>query len=103
MRVIPHLCFNGQCRDANALSSTAPIYCRRTTSSRRAFFVPLGVGDAARAHQIFLELAEGGTVGLPFQGTFWSPGFGVVVDRFGMPWEINSVEPNVEPHDQNSR
>jgi uncharacterized glyoxalase superfamily protein PhnB len=24
---------------------------------------------------------------------FWSPGFGVVVDEFGVPWEINSVEP----------
>jgi len=48
-------------------------------------------------------LAEGGTIGLLFQGTFWPPGFGVVVDRFGMPWEINSDEPNVEPHDQNSR
>ena len=69
----------------------------------QGFFVPLGVEDAARVHQIFLELAEGGTIGLLFQGTFWPPGFGVVVDRFGMPWEINSDEPNVEPHDQNSR
>ena len=60
----------------------------------QGFFVTLTVEDSARAHQIFLKLAEGGTIGLPFQATFWSPGFGAVVDRFGMPWEINSGEPN---------
>ena len=59
----------------------------------QGFFVTLTVEDSARAQQIFSMLAKGGTVGLPFQPTFWSPGFGVVVDEFGMPWEINSVEP----------
>ena len=58
----------------------------------QGFFVTLTVEDSGRAHQIFSMLAERGTIGLPFQSTFWSPGFGVVVDEFGMPWEINSVE-----------
>jgi PhnB protein len=26
-------------------------------------------------------------VRMPLQKTFWSPAFGVVVDRFGTPWE----------------
>jgi PhnB protein len=26
---------------------------------------------------------------MPFQATFWSPGFGMLVDRFGIPWMIN--------------
>jgi PhnB protein len=26
---------------------------------------------------------------MPFAQTFWSPGFGMVVDRFGTPWMIN--------------
>jgi uncharacterized glyoxalase superfamily protein PhnB len=26
---------------------------------------------------------------LPFQKTFWSPGFGMLVDRFGIPWMVN--------------
>ena len=30
-----------------------------------------------------------GTLRLPFQKTFWSPGYGLLVDRFGVPWEIN--------------
>src|SRR3970040_985409 len=42
-----------------------------------------------KARRIFTALAEGGSVALPIQETFWSPAFGVVVDRFGIPWEIN--------------
>ncbi len=58
----------------------------------QGFFVTLTVEDSARAQQIFSMLAERGTIGLPFQSTFWSPGFGVVVDEFGMPWQITSAE-----------
>lgn len=56
------------------------------------FFVTLTIEGAARANQIFASLAEGGQVRLRFQPTFWSPGFGVVVDRFAIPWEISTVE-----------
>lgn len=59
----------------------------------QGFFVTLTVEGAARANRIFSSLAEGGEVRLAFQPTFWSPGFGVVVDRFAVPWEISSVEP----------
>ena len=41
------------------------------------------------AQRIFAALADGGTVTLPLQQTFWSPGFGMVTDRFGIPWEIS--------------
>jgi PhnB protein len=26
---------------------------------------------------------------MPFQATFWSPGFGMVTDRFNTPWMVN--------------
>jgi PhnB protein len=26
---------------------------------------------------------------MPFAATFWSPGFGMVTDRFGIPWMVN--------------
>ena len=32
---------------------------------------------------------QDGKVSLPFQKTFWSAGFGMVVDRFGIPWMVN--------------
>lgn len=43
--------------------------------------------DKARA--VFDALSEQGEVHLPFAQTFWSPGYGVVTDRFGTPWEVN--------------
>src|SRR6266566_3919681 len=38
----------------------------------------------------FKALAEGGSVTMPFEKTFWSPGFGMCVDKFGIPWMINT-------------
>jgi PhnB protein len=38
-------------------------------------------------------LAEGGKVTMPIQPTFWSPRFGMLVDRFGIPWMINCEPP----------
>jgi PhnB protein len=40
----------------------------------------------------FDKLAEGGTVGMPFQPTFWSGGFGTLVDRYGTHWMVSSQE-----------
>lgn len=55
----------------------------------QGFSVILNLSDLARASAIFTSLSEGGHVRMPFAATFWSPGFGMVVDRFGTPWEIN--------------
>jgi PhnB protein len=48
----------------------------------------LAVADREKARQVFDALADRGVVKMPLQQTFWSPAFGVVVDRFGVPWEI---------------
>jgi PhnB protein len=45
---------------------------------------------ASDGERIFRQLSEGGKVGMPFQKTFWAAGFGMVVDRFGTPWMVNS-------------
>ncbi len=47
----------------------------------------------AAAREAFEGLAHGGTITLPFQSTFWSPGFGVLKDAFGITWEVNSSFP----------
>jgi PhnB protein len=59
----------------------------------QGFSVLLTVASPAKAKQVFLSLCEGGEVKLPFQETFWSSGFGVLVDRFHVPWEINCAKP----------
>ena len=55
----------------------------------QGFSVLVDVEGVEKARRIFAALAEGGSIALPIQATFWSPAFGVVVDRFGIPWEIN--------------
>lgn len=46
--------------------------------------------EAGDAERIFNALAEGARVTMPFEKTFWSPGFGMLVDRFGTPWMVNT-------------
>jgi PhnB protein len=45
--------------------------------------------DAAEGRRIFDALAEGGKVTMPYDKTFWSEGFGMLNDRFGVPWMVN--------------
>jgi PhnB protein len=58
----------------------------------RGFYVLLSVDTPAEAERVFGALAERGTVRMPLQKTFWSPSFGVLVDRFGTPWEISTPQ-----------
>lgn len=51
--------------------------------------VSLHLKDTAEGERIFNTLAENGSVQMPFQQTFWSPGFGMCVDPFGIPWMVN--------------
>jgi PhnB protein len=52
------------------------------------FYLLFGVAGLENTRRVFDGLAEGGVVAMPLQRTFWSEAFGVVVDRFGVPWEI---------------
>jgi PhnB protein len=55
----------------------------------QGFHVLLSINDLAEAHRVFHGLAENGTIQMPLQKTFWSERFGVLVDQFGISWEIN--------------
>ena len=48
--------------------------------------------DVGQAESLFAALAEGGTITVPLQQTFWARAFAVVTDRFGIPWIINAGE-----------
>lgn len=45
--------------------------------------------DVAEAERVFAALSAGGQVTMPLARTFWSPGFGMLTDRFGVPWMVN--------------
>jgi len=47
----------------------------------------------ADAERLFARLAEGGTITMPVQETFWAHRFGMCTDRFGTPWMVNCAKP----------
>ena len=53
------------------------------------FAVQVSAGSVAEAERVFAALADGGEVTMPLQQTFWSERFGMLVDRFGVPWMID--------------
>ena len=55
----------------------------------KGFSLSLQIKSTADAERIFHELAEDGRVVMPLEKTFWAARFGMVVDRFGIPWLIN--------------
>jgi PhnB protein len=55
----------------------------------QGFGVSLTVTDPADAERKFKALCEGGTVNMPFGKTFFSKGFGMCLDQFGIPWMVN--------------
>ena len=55
----------------------------------KGFTLSIQIKSAADAERIFHELANGGRVVLPLEQTFWAARFGMLVDRFGIPWQIN--------------
>ncbi|GDY38666.1 VOC family protein [Acidovorax sp. NB1] len=50
---------------------------------------PASVADAER---LFHALADGGQVQMPLSKTFFSQAFGMVADRFGVPWMVVGPE-----------
>jgi PhnB protein len=58
----------------------------------RGISVTVPAKTLADAERIFGTLSEGGKVTMPLQQTFWSPGFAMLVDRFGIPWMISTEQ-----------
>lgn len=46
--------------------------------------------DVARCY--FNNLAEGGSVQMPLMATSWSPLYGMVIDKYGIGWQINVTD-----------
>jgi len=55
----------------------------------RGFSLSLQMNDTTEAERVFHALSGDGTIVMPLEKTFWAARFGMVVDRFGIPWLIN--------------
>ena len=55
----------------------------------RGFSVALHTPSVAEARRVFTALADGGQITVPLGEVAWSPCFGMLTDRFGIPWMIN--------------
>jgi PhnB protein len=55
----------------------------------KGFSVALQIKNQADAERIYHALAESGTVQMALQQTFWAVRFGMLVDKFGIPWMVN--------------
>ncbi|BDH45291.1 VOC family protein [Salmonella enterica subsp. enterica serovar Choleraesuis] len=60
------------------------------------FSLSLATDSLPQGERWFNALAEGGKVIMPFGKTFWALGFGMLTDKFGVPWMVN-VEASPEP------
>ena len=59
----------------------------------QGFSVSLSVDRIEEAERIFGALAENGTVTMPLESTFFAARFGMLTDRYGIPWMINCEQP----------
>jgi PhnB protein len=58
----------------------------------KGFSLSLQMKDTSEAERVFNDLAKNGRIVMPLEKTFWAARFGMLVDRFGIPWQINCDE-----------
>ncbi len=84
---IMHACMS--IGDQMLMASDAPP---GNTKAPQGFSVSIHVDEPAEAERVFAGLADGGTVTMPMEQTFWARRFGMVTDRFGTPWMVNCAD-----------
>jgi PhnB protein len=55
----------------------------------KGFSLSIGMNGVEEAQRTFEALSAGGQVQMPFGKTFWSSGFGMLKDKFGVAWMVN--------------
>ena len=53
----------------------------------------VGLDDLDKAQAMFDRLADGGSITMPIQPTYWAAGFGMLVDSFGINWMFDVESP----------
>lgn len=58
---------------------------------RQGIALSFTASDSEAADTVFTGLADGGEVQMPLGPTFWSEGFGMCLDRYGVPWIVDTA------------
>lgn len=56
----------------------------------------IGLNDVQKARTMFDNLADGGSITMPLDKTFWAEAFGMLTDKFGINWMVNCDAPHSE-------
>jgi len=65
-------------------------------SKPQGFSVNIGLTDIKDAERIFSALSQGAAVTMALGETFWAYRFGMLTDRFGIPWMVNVERAGVQ-------
>ena len=63
------------------------------TAEFKGMTLAIGVANDAEAKRVFTALGESGSVQMPLMKTFWTSSFGMLTDKFGVPWMVNVEAP----------
>ena len=50
-----------------------------------------------KAEAVFASLSEGARITMPLGETFWAYRFGMLIDKFGVPWMVSAGKPMDAP------
>ena len=71
------------------MASDAPPAQQETPGS---FSVSVSVSTIEEAERIYAGLSEGAQkISMPLGETFWAKRFGMLTDKFGIPWMVNGA------------
>jgi PhnB protein len=55
----------------------------------KGFSLSVQANSVEEGKKLFDALAQGGQVTMPYGPQFWAVGFGMLTDKFGVPWMVN--------------
>lgn len=68
-------------------SDTTSEHGNVTTGS--SITLSMNCNSEAEIENLFAKLAAGGKVTMPLEDTFWNAKFGMLIDKYGIPWMFN--------------
>jgi PhnB protein len=72
------------------LVMVSDVFKGQEVSTKGNITLNVDVEDVKKMESIFNKMSAGGKVTMPLQDTFWGARFGMLIDKFGVPWMFNS-------------